>query len=114
LDDIRSALREVDELSRRVATLKNNLAELDRQMTELSERIPPLTRTLDKPSQSALQLTAEELIGAADTILEFARGAARARARTDLQRKQLAESWSDLWLNLRRKFYKLAEYIDTI
>lgn len=111
-DDVERQIRELEDISRRQPRLRRNLTDLDEGIETIADHVAALTQSLDKPRRSALRLSADKLIGAADKILNFERETADQH--TPLRSEQLARARSELWLDFRQKLYEFSDDVDDI
>ncbi len=111
-NDVRITLNELNNLSRRLHILKENLDKFDMKVDILDDMVSALLSTLDKPSRLAVRQGATAFICSAEKLLEFAETAPAAR--TPTQADKLAESWGNRWEDVRQNLDTLTEYIFTI
>jgi hypothetical protein len=111
-EGVRATLYDLEELTRRLPHLKRHLFDLDLGTDVIAKSLGTLARNLDRQRRSIIHKSAEEFIGSAEAILEFARAAPEPH--TLRQNEQVTDSWKRLWLNLRRDLHALSDDIDDI
>lgn len=108
----RIMLAKLDELTRRLQSVRKSINQLDREVEELTIMLSELTGDLDRPRKSVIRRSANRFVGSVEAFLEFAQAAPGAR--TPLQHEQLSKSWERLWEDLREKLGDLADDIQEI